>query len=548
MAKLGNVTGAQFTSENPATLPNHLVRLDQMQAAISSGVDAGHTHTSSQITDFAEATADQVAALIQDSHTVRWNYDDPGGELSAAVALKPGGGLTSDSDGLSTSGVASENHTHSGLHDPVTLGTSTSIEFTLAGPGGQVLAGEVKLSGDSGLIIEGDGLQVDFGSGVNQVARGNHGHVGLHNKVTVQASTTLTPTIVDGDQKISGDVKMDPNPPGARILNTSAGIYTKIGTSGAAAYEHTHPVATTSTDGLLSAADKVKLDQYVSLVQLNQPVLYTRHDFVALGDYIGGRKRWEQRMLVTKTNLTANPGILPQRLALQVNGVLTGDTIDIPAGAHGVEVQNAVTFGSTFIEVGEYARWICTSGVPAGSGVENFASFVYLEMNVQPALSSIPTVKLNCGGSAAAPFAADAYYDVGGTGAVPNAIDVSGVVSPAPQAVYQSHRGKFYDNYPLTYTIPGLARALDYTVRLHFAEILWNNTGDQRFNIEVIGQTTQSVSNYDVIAAAGGKFKANIQSFVLRADSNGIIKVRLTPLLGAGSGYHVAINGIEIIP
>ena len=79
---------------------------------------------------------------------------------------------------------------------------------------------------------------------------------------------------------------------------------------------------------------------------------------------------------------------------------------------------------------------------------------------------------------AGAGYSGDAYYSGGSTYATTEAIDTSGVASPAPQQVYQTER---YGNF--TYTIPHLVPGSPYIVRLDFAEIYWNAPGQRLFNV-----------------------------------------------------------------
>lgn len=537
MAVLGNTTAPNVTLANPASAAHHAVRKEEFDAAITS-VSSG------QSTLDAGDVALIVEGLQVDTWSIQWV---PGSGLCANVRLAAQGNIYVGVNGLYASGLSPLGHTHSQLHDPVTVVDGNSIDFTLAG---QQLTGEVKLDVNPGLEIAAGGLRAFFGSGQNDVARGNHSHALLHSPVTLQSTSTVTLSIGASPQMIRADVKLDADPPGARILNTSAGLYVPTNnSSGAAAYNHTHANATQGADGFMSASDKVKLDTVTVLLQLETPSLYPRHDFLAEGEYVGGKKRWNQRMQVTRVNLTALAPILPQLLQLEVAGALTGETIYIPSGVDQTEVTNEVTLTNRFIETGEYARWKCVSGIPASSGIENAASMIHVEMNVQAAVASAPVVRVNAGGSAATPFAADAYFDTGAsTLTVINAINVSAVSNPAPQAVYQSARAKLNDSVALNYTIPGLAKGIDYTVRLHFAELRFTASLSQLMKLEVMGATTQTLNSYDIFGVAGARYKADIREFTVRADAAGQIRVRVTPLLTSGGQHHLSINGIEIVP
>ena len=105
---------------------------------------------------------------------------------------------------------------------------------------------------------------------------------------------------------------------------------------------------------------------------------------------------------------------------------------------------------------------------------------------------------VNCGGSAAGWFGADAYYTSGTASSTTDTIDMSGLTNPAPQSVYKTSR---YGN--CTYTITNLTANATYWVRLHFAESYWGAAGSRLFNVSINGTTV--LGAFDIFAAAGGK-------------------------------------------
>ncbi|HLZ64235.1 MAG TPA: malectin domain-containing carbohydrate-binding protein [Ktedonosporobacter sp.] len=145
------------------------------------------------------------------------------------------------------------------------------------------------------------------------------------------------------------------------------------------------------------------------------------------------------------------------------------------------------------------------------------------------------SVQINAGGSAAAPFIADADFTGGTTAGTTHAIDTSGVSNPAPLAVYQSNR---YGNF--TYTIPGLTANGSYTVRLHFAEEFWTAAGKRVFNASI--NSTQVLTNFDIFATAGAEFKAVVQQFNATASSSGTITIQFTTVTD-----NAQVNGIEVL-
>lgn len=152
-------------------------------------------------------------------------------------------------------------------------------------------------------------------------------------------------------------------------------------------------------------------------------------------------------------------------------------------------------------------------------------------------VSSTPTTvyQIDCGGNATAPFIADRYVSGGTKYTVTSAINLSGVVNPAPQAVYQSER---YGTS--TYTLPNLTAGSQYTVRLHFAELYWTATGKRKFNVAINGTTV--LSNFDIYAAAGARYKALVREFTTTASSSGQIVIGFTTVTD-----NASIVGIEVI-
>jgi len=125
-----------------------------------------------------------------------------------------------------------------------------------------------------------------------------------------------------------------------------------------------------------------------------------------------------------------------------------------------------------------------------------------------------------------------------GTDSVTHTIDMSGVVfeSPAPAVIYQGER---YGS-TITYTLPNLTPAKSYTLRLHFAETYYTAAGGREFNVLINGK--QVLTNFDIVAAAGAGFKANIQAFTATASSDGTVVIEFTK----GRADWPKISGIEV--
>ena len=166
-------------------------------------------------------------------------------------------------------------------------------------------------------------------------------------------------------------------------------------------------------------------------------------------------------------------------------------------------------------------------GAGAGEGVDS------TELGVNAGPSGI---LIDGGGAGVAPFIADADFVGGSTINHANVIDVSGVIRPAPAAVYQTAR---VGN--TTYTIPGFTPGALQLVRLHFAETFFTAPQLRTFDVSING--TKVLSAFDIFATSGAKNKAYISEFTRAADSAGNIVVQLTSIKD-----KALISGIEIAP
>jgi hypothetical protein len=125
-------------------------------------------------------------------------------------------------------------------------------------------------------------------------------------------------------------------------------------------------------------------------------------------------------------------------------------------------------------------------------------------------------------------------YSGGTSSSTTATISATGVTNPAPQAVYQTER---FGNF--TYTNPGLAAGTTHMVRLHFAEFYWTQTGQRIFNVNING--TAVLSNFDIIAAAGGPDKAIVEQFTATANSSGQIVIQFVTVKD-----NAKLSGLEI--
>jgi beta-glucanase (GH16 family) len=147
------------------------------------------------------------------------------------------------------------------------------------------------------------------------------------------------------------------------------------------------------------------------------------------------------------------------------------------------------------------------------------------------------TGRINAGGPAVGAFLADsgAGATTGGSFAHSRAVNIpAGVLNPAPALVYQSNR---FGNF--NYTLSGYAAGSTHTIRLHFAELYWTGRGQRIFNVNVNG--VPKLTNFDILAAAGAPFTANVQQFTAQADAQGRFVIEFRGVKG-----QATVSGTEI--
>ncbi len=157
-----------------------------------------------------------------------------------------------------------------------------------------------------------------------------------------------------------------------------------------------------------------------------------------------------------------------------------------------------------------------------------------------PLTVSVSSYSINAGGSATGAFTADANFSGStNTASTATAIDLTGASNAAPSAVYQTERWG-----PTKYNFGNLVSGKLYKTRLHFAEISASVTqaGDRRFNAFI--NTAQVLTNFDIVATAGSKFRAVSRQFNTAADGSGNILLHFA----RGAANEPKISGIEIFP
>jgi mannose/cellobiose epimerase-like protein (N-acyl-D-glucosamine 2-epimerase family) len=207
-----------------------------------------------------------------------------------------------------------------------------------------------------------------------------------------------------------------------------------------------------------------------------------------------------------------------------------------PSGAVIVQHGSPQTFTIT-PSTGYQIASVLVDGISAGTVNLYTFSSVTAAHTIAASFEEISSTvyQINCGGSVSSPFTADQYYSGGTARTVTNTITTTGVTNPAPQTVYQAER---YGT--VTYTLPNLTVGMQYKVRLHFAELYWTAAGKRKFNVTINGTTV--LSNYDIYAETGARYKAVVQEFTATANTSEQIIIKLTTVTD-----NATIEGIEII-
>ena len=139
-----------------------------------------------------------------------------------------------------------------------------------------------------------------------------------------------------------------------------------------------------------------------------------------------------------------------------------------------------------------------------------------------------------------APDSAVPGFAVGDGGTVHSVtvtVDTAKATDPAPASVYQTERY----GPRLRSTFSGLAVEAKYRVRLHFAETNWERPGQRVFDVSVNGTTV--LRGFDIIKDAGGKYIADVKTFIVTSSASGEIVISETSLTD-----NATLNALEIIP
>ncbi|MFC3653372.1 beta-1,3-glucanase family protein [Dyella humi] len=206
---------------------------------------------------------------------------------------------------------------------------------------------------------------------------------------------------------------------------------------------------------------------------------------------------------------------------------------------NGTAVSNGLT-GTTYSDTGltsstTYSYTIEAVDSVGTSMASNTATATTFDVDCVSGCGS-DVLAISAGGPAAGSYAADEDFNGGAASGTGATINIAGVTNPAPQSVYQHQR--VGNNF--SYTLPGLTAGANYVVRLHFDEFYWTKAGQRVFNVSING--TQVLSNFDIIATAGGQDIAIVEPFTATANAQGQIVLQFTTITD-----NAVINGIEVV-
>jgi hypothetical protein len=250
---------------------------------------------------------------------------------------------------------------------------------------------------------------------------------------------------------------------------------------------------------------------------------------------------------ITISGTTTNAPLPPEIASLTVTSPTSSSAlltwVSGGAGAVGYKVARAI--GSTppvDCSAGTNVGNVLTSTV-TGLLQGNTYSFRVCSLNTYGVAStgltrtvttSTLVVAINSNGPAVAPFVADTYV-VGGLGfATASAINMTGLINPAPMAVYQRNRFG-----AMTYTIPGLVASQSYRVRLHFCENYFAAINQRKFKVTINGSIV--LNNFDIFAVTGARNKATINEFVVPANASGQVVIAFANIVN-----NADVTGIEV--
>lgn len=298
----------------------------------------GHTHPASDLEDLLAALSG-LPGLLGDSDTISWDGATP------SVRVKGGNPLTADADGLAVAlgtgalAAAAGDHTHAQLHDPMEFQATASISGV---QDGQSIAAHIVAKPAGGVLVGDAGLELDFGTGTNQPARGDHTHEIIAPAVASSHTLALHYSAQTGDDLI----------PPATLYTSGSGNYSHVITG--------LTVGATYAFVLGNAVSLFRLDGFTVVESYTTDTTFTAGGtiyYLSGGTYEGGEPAppkvitAEVAPLVEATALTgdvrldANPGSGKAVLSSGVNGLYLELGTDAAHAAAGDHTHLAATSG-----------------------------------------------------------------------------------------------------------------------------------------------------------------------------------------------------------
>ena len=246
------------------------------------------------------------------------------------------------------------------------------------------------------------------------------------------------------------------------------------------------------------------------------------YEFVSWGDDASGNAN------PIEITMTANKTVSATFIAigtknLTINTALNGTAISSPSGS--TQTTNSTVTLTAKPAIGyKFAGW---SGDITNS---NLVTTIKMDADktVTPSFIKTNYFAINCGG--------DQYISADGTVYLqtPNGSynTTSTITGTNDQFIYQSEKsGKTFSyNFPIDNG--------EYIVILKFAELYWSGAGSRIFNCSI--ENVPVLTNFDIAAEAGGKYKALDKTFQTTV-SDGILNIAFTTVTD-----NAKISGISI--
>ena len=213
-----------------------------------------------------------------------------------------------------------------------------------------------------------------------------------------------------------------------------------------------------------------------------------------------------------------------------------------PDFSTGVHSRKLSALAAGYTDNGIAAHQTCYYRVAAVEGKKQSAWSAIAVVNPAAGAVSIggrvsdhPVLAINCGGPAEDGFLADCDHTKSAHDAPDNHPIVPAQGLPAiPQSVYQSNR---YGGF--AYRLPHLKPHGHYVLELNFSEGYWRAPRKRLFAVFANG--VPILNDFDIYAAAGGRFKAVNRRFHLQANGKGQIELRFV-----SQRDNAQVNGIEV--